>query len=91
MGYSSDSMGILLMPANRAKSTVNAGSLLDTFTIVFDDRLDGAEALPQGIRELYHDIPATAVKSLVSPDGYSFSLKPYSIFLKESTSIIPDQ
>jgi hypothetical protein len=76
VGYSENSMGLLLTPSPKLKSPPLAiGTMLEAFTIVYDDSKSPAKALP----------PAASKSEVKSPDGYKFVLKGYEQFKKEAT------
>jgi len=91
-------MGLLLRPTVKGDPPLRVGSQLNGFTVIVDDsvseqvkgtysqpivsildRLSGSDKLDQ------------ASKTIFSPDGYAFIIKPFSQFSKESTTILePD-
>lgn len=82
VGYSENSMGLLLTPSPKLKAPpLNIGTFLKGFTLVFDEKSDKlppavVNALTKGTNEIK------------SPDGYPFFIKAYDLFAKEATSTV---
>jgi hypothetical protein len=88
IGYSEDSFGILLAPTIKGDPPLRIGSQLNGFTIVVDDSTDEiVKGYPLAISSaLSSGLGAKSDNKITSPDGYTFIVKPYSQFKKESTT-----
>lgn len=93
VGYSDDSMGLLLVPAPKGV-VVNVGTVFDAFTVVVDDEGEGwnpppavQSALALGKTETEAS-KSSATGSLVSPDGYKIKLVKYSDYRKIAAKTI---
>lgn len=80
LGYSADSMGVLLRPSAKGEAPLQVGSLLNGFTLVVDD--SNKSALPTALSAALGE----ASRTILSPDGYPFIVKAFSQFKVESTS-----
>lgn len=82
IGYSDNSMGLMLTPSPKLKAPpLVVGTMLEAFTLVYDDSAGAASKLPPAVVKVLGGAP-NIVKS---PDGYSFVLKGYEQFKKEAT------
>lgn len=90
LGYSEDTFGILLTPTIKGDPPLRVGSQLNGFTIVVDDSSDEiVKGYPSAISSVLSSSGEGAKEDqlkIKSPDGYTFIIKPYSQFKKESTS-----
>lgn len=77
LGYSPDTLGVLLVQAEKG-TTVFVGSQLEGFRIVFDDSKP-QEELPVGARTA-----VDGVSLIKSPDGYPFIFQSYSNYKKST-------
>ena len=83
VGYSDNSMGLMLTPSPKLKAPpLVIGTMLEAFTLVYDDSAGAADKLPPAVMKVLGGAP-NVVKS---PDGYSFVLKGYEQFKKEATN-----
>ena len=82
VGYSPDTLGILLLPAEKG-TKVEVGSQLRYIKIVYDDtndsKTDTLSLPPAALKALQEG----GTKEYLSPDGYRFVLVPYSVFNKQ--------
>lgn len=86
VGYGDNSMGLLLTPSPKLRAPpLVVGTMLEAFTLVFDDSTLAANKLPPAVKKLLADGSGGVIKS---PDGYKFALKGYEIFKKESTKSV---
>ena len=75
LGYSPDTMGVLLVPTVK-NAPVTVGTQLRALTIVYDDKID--------LQEFLSSAPIVAARKegknvlLETPDGYPVCLSPYS-------------
>ncbi len=74
MNYGGDTYGLLLTPAKKG-TRVDPGGLLGEFTILADDSAAGLERLPSEVKGA---LLAEGSHTIVSPDGYTFLVKPIS-------------
>jgi hypothetical protein len=81
VGYGADSMGLLLVPGEKGAPPLSVGSLLEAFTLVFDE--SKAQALPPAFREA---AAKGGERRVMSPDGYPFVLKGYEEYRKQATN-----
>ena len=91
LGYGSDSMGVLLIPAPKGSPKINVGSQLDAFTIVADDSDPSGDidvpALPPRVQAALAS-SENGSRTVLSPDGYKFVILPYSEFKVFATSSV---
>ena len=81
VGYGPESMGLLLVPGAKGAPPLAVGSLLEAFTLVFDE--SKAQSLPPAFREA---AAKGGERRVVSPDGYPFVLKGYEEYRKQATN-----
>lgn len=82
LGYSEDSMAIILQPVAKGEPPVQVGSIFDGFEIVYDDT-QPIERLPPAIQRLRSEA-RTSEYSVTCPDGYRCYLIPFSEFKKSA-------
>ena len=83
VGYSENSMGLLLTPSPKLKAPpLVVGTMLSAFTLVYDDSESASMALPPAVNRVVNG----GVNEIKSPDGYTFVLKGYEQFKKEATN-----
>ena len=96
LGYGDVGMSILLIQAPK-KVKVTTGNVLDQFTIVYDDSTalinpttstsSGSSGTNNSYSTAYSEsffrtISDPSTRTVVSPDGYKFRLRPYSEYAK---------
>lgn len=87
VGYSGDTMGLLLVPSPKLKAPpLVVGTMLESFTLVYDDSAAAVTAgkLPPAVGR----ITGGGSNVIKSPDGYTFVLKGFEQFKKEATNKI---
>lgn len=85
VGYSDNSMGLMLIPSPKLKSPpLVIGTMLEAFTLVYDDSSAAANKLPPAVVKVLGGAPNV----IKSPDGYPFVLKGYEQFKKEATNTV---
>jgi hypothetical protein len=83
VGYSENSMGLMLIPSPKLKAPpLVIGTMLEAFTLVYDDSAGVADKLPPAVVTVLGGAP----NMIKSPDGYTFVLKGYEQFKKEATN-----
>mmetsp|Transcript_12835 Transcript_12835/g.19281 ORF Transcript_12835/g.19281 Transcript_12835/m.19281 type:complete len:385 (+) Transcript_12835:1-1155(+) len=96
MGYSESSMGVLLKPTIKGDPPLRVGSQLNGFTVIVDDssksgQVKGSYSAPIAsiLDRLSSDAKLDeASRTILSPDGYPFIIKPFSQFSQQSTTIL---
>ena len=83
LGYSENTMGLLITPSPKLKAPpLVIGTLLEAFTLIYDDSTANLSNLPPGVSKAI----STPNKEIKSPDGYRFVFKGYEQFKKEATN-----
>lgn len=82
VGYTADSLGILLLPSVKGDAPLVVGADLAAFTFVVDDKAQ-PEGLPPAAREFLQG----GSSIVLSPDGYPIQLRKYSDFERSAVTV----
>ena len=83
LGYSENSLGIILLPSPKNAPPLTVGDQIDKFTIVYDDSKDSTIILPLSVQAAIAES-----KIIVSPDGYKFAFQSLPTHEMKSTKSI---
>lgn len=85
LGYSPDTMGVLLVQQPKDAPPIVIGSQLRYFTVVYDDSKDKKSQLPPALSDSSSTSSDDGQTIIIkSPDGYPFQFLPYSKFIKSA-------